>query len=164
MQTGANALPNGPEKRRALARYRYGLTEQEFDALLARAAGRCEICDTEVGEYGIPSDKPRPHIDHCADTNAVRGVLCGPCNTAIGLLRHDPKILQAAEKYLQMEAEFVKKDLRTTKTHCKNGHEFNEANIYTASDGRRRCRICRNARSAMWNRERSAKREDCSDK
>ena len=28
------------------------------------------------------------------------------------------------------------------KTHCKNGHAFDEANTYHYSGGRRRCRAC----------------------
>ena len=28
-------------------------------------------------------------------------------------------------------------------THCKRGHEFDEANTYVGRDGRRRCRACR---------------------
>lgn len=31
-----------------------------------------------------------------------------------------------------------------SKTHCDRDHEFNEANTYLTSDGRRRCRPCRN--------------------
>lgn len=30
-----------------------------------------------------------------------------------------------------------------SQTHCKNGHEFTEANTYTDSDGWRHCRTCR---------------------
>lgn len=29
------------------------------------------------------------------------------------------------------------------KTHCKNGHEFNEKNTWIRSDGSRNCRICK---------------------
>jgi hypothetical protein len=28
------------------------------------------------------------------------------------------------------------------KTHCENGHEFNETNTHTSAKGHRRCRIC----------------------
>ena len=30
---------------------------------------------------------------------------------------------------------------QAAKTHCGNGHEFNQANTYT-SHGKRRCRVC----------------------
>ena len=41
-----------------------------------------------------------------------------------------------------------------TKTHCKNGHEFNATNTRITVDGTRRCRIC--ARDEMRRRRSSA--------
>lgn len=35
-------------------------------------------------------------------------------------------------------------------THCHRGHEFDEANTYVASDGRRRCRACANLRESQY--------------
>lgn len=34
------------------------------------------------------------------------------------------------------------------KTHCPNGHEYNDANTYVTAQGWRRCRVCRNQRLA----------------
>lgn len=46
-----------------------------------------------------------------------------------------------------------------SKTQCKYGHPFDEANTYYAPDGQRRCRIClRNARRT-WGRRREQQRE-----
>jgi hypothetical protein len=60
--------------------WKYGITRQEFDALVAAAGYRCESC----------GGQPRPPhgwcIDHCHDTGEVRGVLCNRCNTGIGML------------------------------------------------------------------------------
>lgn len=73
----------------------YGLTEDELVALEVRSGGRCEIC-------GGPPDgvKNELCIDHDHETGKVRGLLCGRCNTAIGMMEDDPTRLEAAIAYL----------------------------------------------------------------
>jgi hypothetical protein len=74
----------------------YGITVDEFDAMLAAQRGRCAICS---------SPEPRSncwwHIDHDHDTGHVRGLLCGPCNQGIGSLGDDPDRLRLAIAYLE---------------------------------------------------------------
>lgn len=36
------------------------------------------------------------------------------------------------------------------KTHCPQGHEYDEANTYITPTGRRHCRACRRVRVAAW--------------
>jgi hypothetical protein len=82
------------ERRRTLALY--GLTEEQWDRLVAYQGNRCAICPTTT-----PGGRGESwHIDHDAATGVVRGLLCHGCNTGIGNLRHDPKILMAAVEYL----------------------------------------------------------------
>jgi len=71
----------------------YGITVPQYEAMLARQQGCCAICRK-------PPKGRRLAVDHCHTTNAVRGLLCTTCNTAIGALYDDPVILQRAIDYL----------------------------------------------------------------
>ena len=75
---------------------RYGLTLAGFHALDDAQGGRCAIC-------GGPPSGPgnRLHVDHCHATGTVRGLLCGNCNTAVGLMADDPGRLLSAVAYLK---------------------------------------------------------------
>lgn len=75
---------------------KYGLTVAEFDAMLAAQGGGCAICSSAVNP-----DTNSLAVDHCHSTGKVRGILCGLCNKAIGLLRDDPLLLERAVIYLR---------------------------------------------------------------
>ena len=53
--------------------------------------GLCAIC----------RQAPAVHVDHDHATGTVRGLLCFPCNAAIGHLRDDPQIMRRAAAYLE---------------------------------------------------------------
>lgn len=71
---------------------RYGLTVPEFEELMASQHGLCAICEVFLSE---------PQIDHCHATGRVRGLLCRPCNLALGNFSDDIGRLQRAVAYLQ---------------------------------------------------------------
>lgn len=70
----------------------YGLTAEIFGAMLAQQRNLCAICRKPM---------PRVNVDHCHDTNEVRGLLCDPCNKGIGQFRDDPHRLRAAADYVE---------------------------------------------------------------
>jgi hypothetical protein len=74
---------------------RYGLPLGEYDRMHAAQNGLCAIC-------GKPSTTGRGalHVDHCHSSGCIRGLLCHGCNVSIGHFNHDPKILEAAIRYL----------------------------------------------------------------
>ena len=78
-----------PEKRLAQV---YGLSPQDYDAMLAEQGGVCAICKTRP-------DKPL-FVDHSHATGKVRGLLCRPCNFSLGFMRDDPRLTGAATEYL----------------------------------------------------------------
>lgn len=56
------------------------------------AGDPCDICGGRTKKMAV---------DHCHSTGAVRGLLCGKCNTALGLVDHDVEKLQALIDYLR---------------------------------------------------------------
>ncbi len=65
--------------------------EQALHLVDARASGGCEVCG------GLDDT----HIDHNHATGEVRGLLCGQCNRALGLLKEDQTRIQALLAYVQ---------------------------------------------------------------
>jgi Recombination endonuclease VII len=74
---------------------RHDLTLDQHQALLEQQDHRCAIC-------GVHEDSTlkRLAIDHDHKTGRVRGLLCSPCNTALGQFKDDPSILKNAIRYL----------------------------------------------------------------
>lgn len=89
------------EKQNNLKRY-YGLTQEQFDMLFAKQDGRCAIC----GRKPEGNVQKAICVDHDHATNAVRGLLCGDCNKALGLFNDDVNLLQQAIQYLQNHTQY----------------------------------------------------------
>jgi Recombination endonuclease VII len=79
-------------------KWKYGLTEQAFNAMLASQGGRCVICRIELTL--TPRQRNTAHVDHDHKTGRVRGVLCMLCNNALGSLHDDPERALRAAEYL----------------------------------------------------------------
>jgi hypothetical protein len=80
------------EHRRNLKR-RFGMTVEQYEELLAFQNGVCGICGSQ------PNGK-KLAVDHCHETNKIRGLLCGRCNPAVGYVKNNPAIAQALTDYL----------------------------------------------------------------
>lgn len=75
---------------------KYGITIQQYNEMLISQNGQCAIC----GSTDPAGRGSNFHIDHCHDSNTVRGLLCANCNTAIGLFRESTEHLSSAIQYL----------------------------------------------------------------
>lgn len=79
------------EHRRNLKRF--GLTPEQYDAMLAEQGGVCAICQR-------PDADRRLAVDHDHATGRVRGLLCKSCNKALGAFRDSTDLLLRAVEYL----------------------------------------------------------------
>lgn len=75
--------------------HRYGLTLDQYHSLQERQDFCCAICGDELVD-GVQGT----HIDHCHDTQRIRGLLCNGCNLGIGHFRERPAALTAAARYV----------------------------------------------------------------
>jgi hypothetical protein len=85
---------------RTLWRY-YGITRQQYEQMLEAQGGVCAIC--EQPETAIDKRNGRVRnlaVDHDHETGAIRGLLCGNCNKALGCFKDDPEIMRKAIGYV----------------------------------------------------------------
>ena len=87
---------SGFEREDAIIRRQYGISMDEFRELLNLQGNGCAICSKPITAL-----RRRMNIDHCHETNQVRGILCSSCNTGLGHLGDNIAGLQRALKYLQ---------------------------------------------------------------
>jgi len=88
----------------------YGITQKDYDELLQAQNGRCAICDQlpvkttrrKTGT-GPALETPLLYLDHDHNDGRIRGLLCPPCNTALGLLKEDIRLFKRAIEYLGLE-------------------------------------------------------------
>lgn len=62
-------------------KYNHGITEADYESMLAEQDGTCAICG------GGPDRKTSPYlcIDHDHQTGRIRGLLCNACNLGVGI-------------------------------------------------------------------------------
>jgi hypothetical protein len=77
---------------------------------IGQGDGTSKASKTPTAICGKPETKTRGQsvrslaVDHNHATRAVRGLLCGNCNIALGYFDHDPKIVRRAVAYLDRYA------------------------------------------------------------
>lgn len=77
----------------------FGLTLEEYERRQAAQGGVCAICQRTNAWNRREGDLLV--VDHCHESNVVRGLLCHACNQALGLFRDDPELLRVAARYLE---------------------------------------------------------------
>lgn len=75
----------------------YGLTFEQYDAMLLEQNGACAIC----GKVEKHSSKGVLSIDHDHKSGKIRGLLCDTCNRGLGHFYDNVSLLHNAIKYLK---------------------------------------------------------------
>ena len=88
----------------------YGLTFEEFDAMLSQQDNCCAVCGTDKPSQNRGRIK-RFHVDHCHTTGKIRGLLCSNCNTALGLVEDNIHTLKSMIEYLESHEQANTREL-----------------------------------------------------
>ena len=67
-----------------------GIEPEVYEQMMLSQGGLCAICRR----------RPAKYVDHCHRTLVVRGILCPPCNSALGAFGDDPAVFGRALEYL----------------------------------------------------------------
>ena len=95
--------------RKTHIRMKYGITLEEYDAMLSSQKNICLICGTYISGRNA-------HLDHCHKTHKLRGFLCNNCNAGLGMFKDSKLLLTSAIAYLSAQPEHLQ-------TSCKECHE-----------------------------------------
>lgn len=96
-------LANPGESRSQRLKWTYGISLEQYRALLAAQGGGCALC-----RAASPGGKGDFHVDHdhscCPGKTScgecVRGLLCVRCNTALGMFGDDIYLMKEAIAYV----------------------------------------------------------------
>lgn len=73
----------------------YGIGQEDYERMLRVQGGCCAICKA------VPDPSKKAFaVDHCHETGRVRGVLCHPCNRALGTFKDDLTNIRSTISYL----------------------------------------------------------------
>ena len=86
-----NTCNNAEYRQSYRLKSRYGLTTEDFSAMIVEQQNKCKICKCDMDP---------PQVDHSHNTGKVRALLCRPCNTSLGLLKENPQTLRNMITYI----------------------------------------------------------------
>jgi hypothetical protein len=86
---------------------KFGITPADVDRLLAGQGGVCAICKGTNAIWHVDHDHSCcPGQTTCG--GCIRGILCQPCNLALGLFKDNADSLRAAANYLERSDQYVR--------------------------------------------------------
>lgn len=80
----------------------FGISEADYDFMFAYQGGACGICRTPQSDLSKALA-----VDHCHKTGRIRGLLCGNCNTALGLMKDSRATLARASRWLMDDKDLA---------------------------------------------------------
>jgi len=88
-------------KKNSALKYSYNMSLEEYHALLEHQDHKCAICKQGTRNKRLA-------VDHNHITGEVRGLLCGKCNTALGLFQDSIDVINSAVLYLKTKGTYGK--------------------------------------------------------
>lgn len=89
------------QKSKAFMKRRYGITYDQYVEMLEEQNHRCAICGSSDHKNKRTGKLLQTFfIDHDHSSGKVRGLLCSPCNHALGQFRDNKAVLFRAIEYL----------------------------------------------------------------
>lgn len=80
----------------------YGITNNDYVAMMEAQGGKCAICQSETSRTDWRSGKVHAlSVDHDHVTKQVRALLCDNCNRGLGLFGDSLETLRSAVAYLE---------------------------------------------------------------
>jgi hypothetical protein len=81
---------------------KFKITLDEYNEMLVNQNYICAICGKPETDIDPRSNKPFAlALDHCHQTNKIRGLLCSKCNKSLGGFNDNIELLQSAIDYLK---------------------------------------------------------------
>src|SRR5262249_50077283 len=96
---------------RGRLKHAYGITPEQYAAMLKRQKGRCAICGKKFRR------RRERGVDHCHYCHFVRGLLCTLCNLGISYFNDRPDLLRRAAKYLERAIAKARKEEHPHASH-----------------------------------------------
>ena len=75
---------------------RYGISVEQYEQMFIEQNFQCALCSIHNSESPL-------YVDHCHDTNEVRGLLCNKCNSLLGGFQYHYNNLNNVLAYLDQE-------------------------------------------------------------
>ena len=80
----------------------YGITVAQYEALSLAQGGRCAVCnEAETVIHHGNGQVKRLSVDHCHNTNKIRGLLCQRCNQVLGACKDNPELFRRLAVYVE---------------------------------------------------------------
>ncbi len=89
--------PGIESSRRAHLKRKYNITLEDYNKLLDKQNSVCAIC----GRTEMNNANKVLCVDHNHNTGAIRGLLCGLCNSGIGHFQDDIILIRKSISYLK---------------------------------------------------------------
>ena len=89
-----NKEKNSISIQKAKLKAKYGITLEQYEAMVKEQKGVCYICKSE-------NPNRKLNVDHCHKTGKIRKLLCNKCNMTLGLLNDSSELLKQFIFYLR---------------------------------------------------------------